>query len=137
MKKNGFQFYLLVIISPGLGTTPPAPQGPSYIPRERTLPRTTILDSLQQLFHSSCAAPPSFSQTILQVFQLPHYLLLLLPSLVITSNESLCHTPNLSTTRGMKTIPSDSHLSLYFPILILKACWTSFSSSLATCPASS
>ena len=58
MKKNGFQFYLLVIISPGLGIAPPAPQGLSYPPRERTLPRTTIQDSLQQLFH-------------------PHYLLLL------------------------------------------------------------
>ena len=31
MKKNGFQFYLLVIISPGLGITPPAPQGLSYL----------------------------------------------------------------------------------------------------------
>ena len=51
MKKNGFQFYLLVIISPGLGIAPPAPQGLSYPPRERTLPRTTIHDSLQQLFH--------------------------------------------------------------------------------------
>ena len=59
-----------------------------------------------------------------------------LPSLVINSNESLCHPPNLSTTRGMKTIPSASHLSLYFPTLILKVCWTPFSSSLATCPAS-
>jgi hypothetical protein len=48
----------------------------------------------------------------------------------------LCHPPNLSTTRGMKTIPSASHLSLYFPTLILKVCWTPFSSSLATCPAS-
>ena len=38
-----------------------------------------------------------------------------LPSLGITSNESLCHPPNLSTTREMKTIPSASHLSLYFP----------------------
>ena len=47
MKKNGFQFYLLVIISPGLGIAPPAPQGLSYPPRERTLPRTTIHDSLQ------------------------------------------------------------------------------------------
>ena len=51
MKKNGFQFYLQVIISPGLGIAPPAPQGLSYPPRERTLPRTTIHDSLQQLFH--------------------------------------------------------------------------------------
>ena len=59
-----------------------------------------------------------------------------LPSLGITSNESLCHPPNLSTTRGMNMIPSALHLSLYFPILILKACWTPFSSSLATCPAS-
>ena len=31
MKKIGLQFYLLVIISPGLGTTPPAPQGLSYL----------------------------------------------------------------------------------------------------------
>ena len=51
MKKNGFQFYLLVIISPGLGTTPQASHGLSYPPRERTLPHTTIHDSLQQLFH--------------------------------------------------------------------------------------
>ena len=27
MKKNGFQFYLLVIISPGLGLAPPSPGG--------------------------------------------------------------------------------------------------------------
>ena len=51
MKKIGLQFYLLVIISPGLGTTPPVPQGLLYPPRERTLPRTTSYDSLQQLFH--------------------------------------------------------------------------------------
>ena len=31
MKKNGFRFYLLVTTSSGLGTTPPAPQGLSYI----------------------------------------------------------------------------------------------------------
>ena len=51
MKKNGFRFYLLVTTSSGLGRAPPAPQGLSYPPRERTLPRTTIHDSLQQLFH--------------------------------------------------------------------------------------
>ena len=50
MKKNGFQFYLLVIISPGLDITPPAPQGLSYPPRERnniqkrpTLPQVPII----------------------------------------------------------------------------------------------
>ena len=47
--------------------------------------------------------------------QLPHNLpLLLLPSLpavlgfVMTSNESLCHPPKVSTARGMNTIPSAS-----------------------------
>ena len=44
-----------------------------------------------------------------------------LPSFVITSKESLCHPPKVSTTRGMNTIPSASHLSLYFPTLMLKA----------------
>ena len=48
MKKSGFQFYLLVIISPGLGTAPPAPQGLSYPPRERTL-SNVFKESLEQI----------------------------------------------------------------------------------------
>ena len=67
---------------------------------------------------------------------LPVCRLTCLPSFVITSKESLCHPPKVSTTRGMNTIPSASHLSLYFPTLMLKACWTPFSPSLATCPTS-
>ena len=88
-------------------------------------------ESLEQMLKETkvtlgfCTAP-SFSQTTLQVFQLPHYLLLLLLSV----------PPQLGDNLQENKIPSASHLSLYFPILILKACWTPFSSSLTTCPAS-
>ena len=45
-------------------------------------------------------------------------------SLETISNESLCHPPKVSTIRGMNTIPSASHRSLHFPILMIKECGT-------------
>ena len=47
-----------------------------------------------------------------------------LPSFVITSKESLCHPPKVSTTRGMNTIPSASFT--VFPHFDVKCVLDSF-----------
>ena len=125
-KKNGFQFYLLVIISPGLDM-------PCHL---RHLKDSHILQE-----NAHCLAPQfttrcSSCSILSPLLSPPPPSPCASPAWVITSTASLYYLPNLPTTRGMNTIPSALHLSLYFPILILKACWTPFAPSLATCPAS-
>ena len=91
--------------------------------RELNIPTLSLINRTATLYRN-CLTISSSSFPVCR--------LTCLPSLETTSNESLCHPPKVSTMRGMNSIPSASHRSLYFPILVLKECWTPLSPSLAT-----